>query len=408
VSTYLAIGGVSATLQKLLKDRMELPSDVTWSDVDITVRTPKPDTDPNDSQTPENSRVNLFLYNVTENAYLKNQEMPGHGHPAAFGQPPLSVNLHYLLTAYGTTSENGSVVTEVRAQQLLGSAMQVLHDHPVITDELTADDGTTILHSSLLGEYERVKLTLDPISLEDLSKVWTALTFPYRLSVAYKVSVVQIESTRPRSFPKLVGKPPAEGPRVVALPLRGPRIDELLVGRAEDPDTLLAAAYARIGDRLVLRGRNLGGSGTKVFVGAVDASGNIVTHTDSEIRLEIPDDPQMQPGTQTVHVAQDVQLGEPPTAHTGFRSNVAAFVLIPQITGAALVGSTLTVTGKRLWSSDSPCTCLVGDIVVDRSEYVAGEDTEVVLEVDLEPGTHSIRVRVNGAESLEDVEVVLP
>ena len=38
-----------------------------------------------------------------------------------------------------------------------------------------------ILHEVLRGEFEKVKLSLEPISLEDLSKVWTALTMPFRV-----------------------------------------------------------------------------------------------------------------------------------------------------------------------------------------------------------------------------------
>jgi hypothetical protein len=49
----------------------------------------------------------LFLYRATENASLKNQMIPGQGHPSEYGHPPLSLVLHYLLTAYGATDDNG-------------------------------------------------------------------------------------------------------------------------------------------------------------------------------------------------------------------------------------------------------------------------------------------------------------
>src|SRR5437660_3453496 len=170
MSNFLAIGGVSATLQALLRDRMELPSGIGGTNLQVTISTPPSE---DETQTAEPPRVNLFLYRTTENGALKNQMIPGQGHPSEYGHPPLSLVLHYLLTAYGTT-EDADQANETLAHFLLGSAMRVLHDYPVITDSLTTLHAppTQILHASLRGEFERIKICLDPISLEDLSKVW--------------------------------------------------------------------------------------------------------------------------------------------------------------------------------------------------------------------------------------------
>ena len=48
----------------------------------------------------DGARVNLYLMQLFENAGLKNQEIPRQGHPGAYGHPPLSLNLRYLLTTY--------------------------------------------------------------------------------------------------------------------------------------------------------------------------------------------------------------------------------------------------------------------------------------------------------------------
>ena len=194
MSNFLAIGGVSASLQALLRDRMELPVGLLRPQLQVAISTPQPE---DDQTAAEPTRVNLFLYRATENPALKNQMIPGQGHPSEYGNPPLSLVLHYLLTAYGATEDNG-LVNETRAHFLLGSAMRTLHDFPVITDGLmTVNSGPTqILHASLRDEFEQIKICLNPLTLEDMSKVWTALTRPYRLSAAYTVSVVQIESRR--------------------------------------------------------------------------------------------------------------------------------------------------------------------------------------------------------------------
>ena len=149
--------------------------------------------------------------------------------------------------------------------------MRVLHDVPIITERLTTVEpvsGTAIMHPSLRDEYERVKLTLEPLTLEDVTKVWTALSLRYRLSAAYVVNVVQIESRRPRTFPRPVGplvsadRPPLPsepGPAVEVLTIQTPTITSVGVRRGPGGDEQ-PFAYARVGDRLVLRGTALAGA----------------------------------------------------------------------------------------------------------------------------------------------------
>ena len=65
MSDYRAIEGISRSLRNLLMDRMQEPVTVTIAPPDAKV----PDVD--------GKRVNLYLYHVSENAHLKNQEIPG-------------------------------------------------------------------------------------------------------------------------------------------------------------------------------------------------------------------------------------------------------------------------------------------------------------------------------------------
>lgn len=126
--------------------------------------------------------------------------------------------------------------------------------------------GQTILHDSLRRQFEKIKLCLDRLLLEDLTKIWTSLTIPYRLSAAYSISVVQIESRRQRRFPQLVGEPVDAGPRITVAPLQSPLISSLLVIRQGDPDAReRSAPYARIGDTLVICGENFRGGSINVF-----------------------------------------------------------------------------------------------------------------------------------------------
>jgi len=379
MTDYHGIGAVSATLQALLRDRMAVPTEVPGGTFDVTVGPPPTVDQDGNGSVP--ASVNLFLYKVTENAQLKNQEIPGHGHPAAYGHPPLSLNLHYLLTAYGTTADQ-TVMNETVAHYLLGSAMQVLHDFPAITEHLQASDGQPLLHLALRGEFEQMKVVLEPLTLEDLSKVWTALTLPYRVSAAYLVTVVQIESLRPRRFPRLVGEPPDAGPRIIVTPLRAPRIEDVRVRRVGDPPgTEHRFAFARIGDTLILIGRNFASRATRVRLDAVDATAAIAVLRDDRIEIAIPNDSELQSGVRPVQV----ELGVRELPQTGFRSNAAAFTLVPLVNSITKAfGATprrLTIAGDRLYADDLTGETLIGCTLVPSSAYLTATPTSIAVPV---------------------------
>jgi hypothetical protein len=412
MSDFQALGGVSATLQKLLKDRMELPLGV--SSVQVTVSTPP---QPQNPPAVEDSRVNLFLYRLVENGYLKNQDLIGDGHPGAYGHPPLSLDLHYLLTAYGTTTDgDGDLVNENRAQQLLGSAMRVLHDHSIIAEDL--------LDGSLQHQVEQLKLSLDPLNLEDLSKVWTALSLPFRLSAAYTASVVQIESRRPRRMPR-----PVTRRRVHVAPLRHPHITQ--VYRTPVAGEPVGDPRVRILDSITIQGVNFSASKSAVKIGSLDWVDLAPPVADTTIELAVPDDPLLQPGPQVVQVRteRDTEVvegaldhGQVAEDHAVLTSNQAVFLLVPAITPPVSIdpnGALLAVNGNRLFTEGLKSYVLVGDVAIEvrRStpqDPVSWTDpgphsVEVLLPALPSGSTHLVRVRVNGAESIEEnVELTMP
>ena len=407
MTDFQGIGGVSASLRRLLEDRAQIPAGA--APVVFTVGPPRSEAGEGIA---ERSRVNLFLYRVSENGALKNEELPGRASSNGYGHPPLSVDLHYLLTAYGSASVDDDFVDETRAHMLLGSAMRVLHDYPVITDELRTvrpPQNQPIIDTALVGEHESVKLSLDPVSLEDLSKVWTALTLPYRASAAYKVTVVQIESRRPARSVRPVGEPPDAGPRVIAVPMRRPRITTLAVRRPGDPpDRERPQAYARIGDTLVIRGSGMAGSGTTVLLGAFDASAAISATAEDRIELVLPDHPALQPGTLPVQV----RVTAPGLATPLVGSNLAVFVLVPAVTSAIFESNPrrFRIEGARLFSPDHESVAIVGDRVVASDVFTTSNDDLVIFRVPagVSAGTYAMRVRVNGAESIDDHTVTVP
>jgi hypothetical protein len=444
MSNFLAIGGVSATLQALLRDRMELPAGMVRTDLQVTISTPQPE---DDTQAAEPPRVNLFLYRATENGALKNQMIPGQGHPSEYGHPPLSLVLYYMLTAYGATDDNG-LINETRAHFLLGSAMRVLHDYPVIVDSLMTihspptSPPTQILHSSLRGQFEQIKICLDPISLEDLSKVWTALTRPYRLSTAYTVSVVQIESRRIKTLAA-----PVLTRRIHVAISKRPQIANVYRTPVL-PGEPIGDIRAHVLQELTIEGENFRAAQTWFKLGNLEPIG-VQPASDREIHIVVPDDTypadadhplprpipaadQLRPGPQTV----EVQILRPTEVVEGGldrgvvgvdnrrqSSNHSVFLLAPEISGinptsvaaGGFAGAVLTVTGRRLFQPRVKSVVLIGDVSIPVQDPGPddGPQTDTSIQVSLTAlglttpptpaGLYPVRVMVNGVQSMENV-----
>ena len=121
--------------------------------------------------------------------------------------PPLALNLHYLISAYGSA--------DLHAEILLGYAMQLLHENPVLTRDAirtalqpSPDVGTTLppalralADSGLQDQVEQLSITPEFLSTEEMSKFWTATLAHYRPSAAYEVSVVLIQAEEPAPLP---------------------------------------------------------------------------------------------------------------------------------------------------------------------------------------------------------------
>ena len=131
----------------------------------------------------------------------------GNGSGSRLSNPPLALNLHYLISAYGAAP--------LHAEILLGYAMQLLHENPVISrnDVRTAlrflPDENHVLppaeralaDSGLEDQVEQLKITPEYLDSEELSKFWTACQARYRPCTAYQVSVVLIQATDPAPAP---------------------------------------------------------------------------------------------------------------------------------------------------------------------------------------------------------------
>lgn len=386
---HLAIGGVSTTLRRLLLDRMDLPDGVAREQFAVTIGPPRVE---QKADKLEEARVNLFLYRVTENAFLKNQPMPNPSRPGHAGRPPLALQLHYMVTGHGSTSD-ATMPNETRAHYLLGSAMRVLHDYPILTPALarrTEPVGEPILDPSLEKEVETIRITPEVVNLEDLSKVWTALTLPYRPAAVYTVSAVLIEPSLRAPSPTPVREGPKGGPGIVVVPAQTPRIQEVRVLPLPLPGQPAmaerAAPYLRVGDTLVLVGRGLGGKDVRVRLGDLEVPASRATDARAEVVVPdaelaggdaLPEARRLQPGL----LAVELVVGVPGFPRHSFQSNRAAVMLVPQVRRIDPVGDdrVLSVRGSRLVHEGLSGETLLGGVVLPKARYSKADPAHITV-----------------------------
>jgi hypothetical protein len=398
MSTYAAVGAVGVTLQRLLRDRIDAPATLPpATTIAVTIGNP-----PEEPET-EAPIVNLFLYRLSLNGALSNHQPPGRGERNAYGHPPLSLNLYYLLNTYGTTTSPGSdtLQDEILAHDLLGSAMRILNDYPILTPAIETSGGQQVLDPDLLDASEAVKITLDPLSLEDLSKVWTALSRPFRPSAAYEVSVIQIDPRVGSGNVLPVGPiGPVSGPKVYTVAGTSPTIDDLHAAQR-------TSAQVRVGETLVLEGSGFVGDETLVTIDGLEGPAQVTSVREDRLGALVVDDPRLEPGIHSLCVSHGVMIGEPLRRRATFVSNTVAFALVPRVDSVTLAGGTITIEGNRLLTTGVECLTLVGEeTVISYEPASTATSLEIALPPGLVPGLAvRVFVRVNGVQSIDQVTV---
>ena len=226
MSNALAIAAVTQVLKGQLYKGIEVD---TFGAIegDIVVSALPPDS----INVAEANQLNLFMYRVTPNKGWSNVSFPSHNSRGErTSNPPLPLDLHYLLTAYGKS--------ELQSEILLGGGMQVLHEYPVlgrdyIQKSLAPGSSastsvpeyllTALSNSELADQVEQIKISPEPLSTEEISKLWAAFQAKYRPSAAYLVSVVLIESKKSTK-----SSLPVKERIIYSLPFRKPEIERVL------------------------------------------------------------------------------------------------------------------------------------------------------------------------------------
>ena len=156
-----------------------------------------------------NTRLTLFLYSVAPTSELRNEmEIPGN----TIDDEPVSmpVDLYYLMTTFSPLAEPSA--RNLDAQLLLGNAMRVFFENGILTGSALKGN---------LPRDEELRLTLQPVTVEDLTRVWSV--FPdtiLQTSVSYLVTPVRLRSTTTRGGQRVVTRQ-ADMDHVVPIPREG-------------------------------------------------------------------------------------------------------------------------------------------------------------------------------------------
>jgi len=422
MSSALAIAAVTASLKDLLNDGL---IDHDLSSVGSFAITAQPPDRVTTGAT-ENNQLNLFLYQVTANSGWRNVGLPSRDRTGErIANAPLALDLHYLLSAYGAQDLNAEV--------LLGFAMQVLHESPVLTREQLRTalgapapvDGTllpgpfgSLSAVDLADQVEQIKVTPVYLGSEDLAKLWTAMQARYRPSMAYLVSVILIQS---------------QGPAKAALPVikrgandRGPIVHG-------SPASALIAARAlatplqpalRLGDDMLLSGTNLLQDNMTVQLEQLrlDIVRELapVPIDGLQLRVHLPsiaDDPNAMDdwavGVYMVSLKASVS-GEPAWVTNSVPMALSPLVTVTPLNHAAgTINLTVTCTPRLRASQHADVRLLLGAVEVLPATITTPADptkpTTLTFSVPgVAAGDYVVRLRVEGIDSLPVVYAGTP
>jgi hypothetical protein len=425
MSSPLAIGAVSAVLRNLLDNGLIDVSGVLGPVSVSAVAPDRIDVDGTDAAL----RLNIFMHQAQPNAAWRNRDLPSRAGPGGrLSNAPLALDLHYLITAYG--------VADFQAEILLGYAMHLLHEWPVLDraairralDPSPLD--TTMLPpafqalaaSDLADQVEAIRITPLPMSTDELSKLWSATQSHFRPSAAYQVSVVLIEATRPaRAALPVLSRGPVDPATqrdrgVVVQPdllPPGPTILGLTPPNRQ--------SAARLGDSLALEGVRLTGSGVvarlrhrlrdtpldlPATVGAGGTSASVTLPADAaamadlpaglwQLSLSLTPPGELLPRETNVWpllIAADAVIA----ADAGL-----ALPAISLVRGGAPPVVTVTLSARPQVRPEQPAVLALGATTATAARRTSATDAMVFEFPDaLAAGAQWLRLRVDGVDSL--------
>ena len=353
-----------------------------------------------------NAKLNLFLYETAFDPHLRN-------HSLHTGQPaPLWLVLKYLLTAFDRGEDSDSA----DAHELLGRGLSALHELNFLALDAAVAPAVA---QALENNPEPLKLSFDDSGVELLSKIMQGTDERYRLSVAFEMRPVMIVPGADPASSLLVGVDyettpntviGGEGVRVDVQPTLGPSLDRV------EPEAFEA------GDTLTLFGDDLNGGDLEAVLDGVVLT--VTGRRPDRLQVRAEGSPAVTP----VADGTVISAGEHPLivrrriSPTRTRSsNLVAARLLPTLSGAAMAGGDLALSGNLLGTdADDVIVALLRDGVAVRqfdtvvaSGAPAAPPWQRTLSVPgvaaaVGAGVYRVVLRVNGQQARSSPSVTVP
>ena len=343
------------------------------------------------------NQVNIFLYHTQPSLERCNQHPQLQVRRGATRKAPLALDLFYLITAYGENDED-----EV-GHQLLGKVMSSLHDRSqILPSEIENATAEGLGESDLHQQVDRIQIAPLSLSFEEISQLWQGLQARYRLSVAYKVAVILIDSQRPVVVP----------PPVLSYSYRDrQRGNVAQLGFLPSLSALRLPnrqPSAQLGDCITLEGQNLDRKNLLVRLKsaksrlAIDIE-PLEDRAGSAIRFALPNHLDLN-GACWASGVYAVSLVD---RERDWQSNALSFALAPSLyaidpqeVGAGHI--TLQLVCAPPLRTNQKALLLWGDrCYPTRREGQAENGTTLTCQVrNAQPGEYVLRLRVDGVDSL--------
>jgi hypothetical protein len=371
---------------------------------EITVSAQSPDSLEN-----ADDQVNIFLYRVIPNLGYRNKDLPARGYDGnLITKQQLGLDLHYLITAYSKKDQD-----DFAAHKLLGKVTRLLHENPVITRDMLQEMKNIVnlppnltpvaadIKSSDLGEQvELVKLTMQNLSLEDMTKLWSSFFKKggYRISAAYTATVVLIDGKHEASVAM-----PVRERNIYAIAPKQPQITYV------DPQVIEHGTLV-----VSIIGKNLKADDVRIDFGEgkeIDDMPNPESVADGKLVVDVS---ALRIGVHHVRVIHPLSIGTPAKPHKGPASNSALFAIAPKFehtanpADAAIFDSTTRKLTLRvepgIRANQRKVEVIIGSqkpIEVEITSEPVGE-IEVDVPSEIKDGTYPVRLRVDEAETQPD------
>lgn len=185
--TYRAINATTATLVDLLTDHFNgepllrpFFDSGSGGNMVVSPRTPQEMADADEAG------LSVWLYRIARDPELLNMPRRRTAFDT-YEYRPLPLRLHYLMTPVVNDAER--IGNDPGLEQfIIGKVLQTLHDNPNIRGAQ--------LRGDLVGMGASLSVYLEPLNLEEITRVWDAMESSYQLCISYEVSLVMIASSK--------------------------------------------------------------------------------------------------------------------------------------------------------------------------------------------------------------------